>query len=231
MSGAAANAVVECQQANPRPFSCYQSAPNDVWSLGVILVNLTCGRNPWKRACLEDSTFKAFVHDRNFLRTILPISEELNFILQRIFELDPRRRITLPELRNLIACCPRLTAQEVSSTPALPITPAYSLVSQATDTSMPVETADVPPMEPLPAMQYPLTTPAGVTVGRHGLLTPSDSPQLPPHTFGPKPAPAGLPFVHAPSAGYLFPTAWQRCVPTFHLPRPPACFWNSIPVY
>lgn len=99
----------ECQQTNPPPFACYASAPNDIWSLGVILVNLTCGRNPWKRASTDDTTFRAYLKDPEFLRTILPVSSELNVILRRIFECDPVKRITIPELRQLILDCPRFT--------------------------------------------------------------------------------------------------------------------------
>lgn len=89
--------------------SWYESAPNDVWSLGVILVNLTCGRNPWKRASIEDSTFRAYLKDPLFLKSILPLSDEMICILSRIFECDPRKRITIPELRNLILDCPQFT--------------------------------------------------------------------------------------------------------------------------
>jgi serine/threonine protein kinase len=104
------NSDLECQQNNPRPFSCYASPQNDIWSLGVVLVNLSCGRNPWKRASTEDSTFRAYLKDPEFLRTILPLSSELNVILRRIFECDPLKRITIPELRRLILDCPRFTA-------------------------------------------------------------------------------------------------------------------------
>lgn len=100
---------LECQQTSPRPYACYASAPNDVWSLGVILVNLTCGRNPWKKASLDDSTFRAFRKDRNFLRSILPLTPELDSILARVFECDAQKRITLPELRELIVACPYFT--------------------------------------------------------------------------------------------------------------------------
>lgn len=114
----------ECQQSAPKPFASYASAPNDVWSLGVILVNLSCGRNPWKRACCEDSTFRAFLRDRTFLKSILPLSPELNAILSRIFEPDPSKRITLPELRELILSCDRFTT--FSPVPSQPLTPPYS---------------------------------------------------------------------------------------------------------
>ncbi|KAI9844758.1 MAG: hypothetical protein M1837_005291 [Sclerophora amabilis] len=99
----------ECQQTSPKGFSGYLSGPNDVWSLGVILVNLTCGRNPWKRASTEDSTFRAYLKDSKFLRSILPLSGELDTILRQIFECDPMKRITIPELRERILRCPRFT--------------------------------------------------------------------------------------------------------------------------
>ncbi|PGH23375.1 RAN protein kinase [Polytolypa hystricis UAMH7299] len=114
----------ECQQSNLTP---YASAPNDVWSLGVILVNLSCGRNPWKRASSEDSTFRAYLKDPQFLRTILPLSPELNSILRRIFECDPQKRISIPELRRLIVECPRFTVRPGSaySVPSSPSCQSY----------------------------------------------------------------------------------------------------------
>lgn len=99
------------------------TAANDVWALGVILVNLTCGRNPWKRASLEDSTFRAYLKDPFFLQSILPLSTEAVVILSRIFERDPSKRITITELRSLIVDCPRFTtlvgAPEVALHPLL----------------------------------------------------------------------------------------------------------------
>lgn len=74
-------------------------------------MNLTCGRNPWKRASFEDSTYKAYARNPRFLSTILPISEELNRILGLIFEVDPRKRIGLLELRSLIQGCSRFTTR------------------------------------------------------------------------------------------------------------------------
>ena len=110
----------ECHQVSGS--SCYTSAPNDVWSLGIILVNLTCGRNPWKRASLEDSTFRAYTNNPKFLRSILPLSLELDSILRRIFEFDPRKRITTLELRKLILRCTRFTTYPaaIRMTPSTP---------------------------------------------------------------------------------------------------------------
>ncbi|KAK1703622.1 uncharacterized protein CLUP02_11978 [Colletotrichum lupini] len=90
-----------------RPF--YFCAPNDVWSLGVILVNLTCGRNPWKQASFEDSTYRAYTRCPETLKSILPVSDELNDILGRIFTRNPDQRITLAELKARIQACSMFT--------------------------------------------------------------------------------------------------------------------------
>lgn len=87
----------------------YATAPNDVWALGVILINLATGRNPWKQASLKDDAFRAYLTDPDFLLSILPISRELNRILKRIFCIDPMRRITLPELKEKIRNCKYFT--------------------------------------------------------------------------------------------------------------------------
>jgi serine/threonine protein kinase len=106
---------LECQdQSSGKPY--YACAPNDIWSLGVILVNLTCGRNPWKSASPKDSTFRAYMEDRHFLKSILPLSDELNEILGMIFELDPTRRIKLDELMQRILNCHQFTKPQVPAT-------------------------------------------------------------------------------------------------------------------
>ncbi len=87
----------------------YASLPNDVWSLGVILVNLTCGRNPWKRASLEDETYFAYLNDPSFLCTILPLTYEFNTVLSRIFDPNPRTRISLADLRACVVALAHFT--------------------------------------------------------------------------------------------------------------------------
>ncbi|ORY66010.1 Ran1-like protein kinase [Pseudomassariella vexata] len=115
----------EClDPSSQRPF--YFCAPNDVWSLGVILVNLTCGRNPWKQASFEDSTYHAFTRNPDFLKTILPLSDELNDILGRIFTRNPDQRITLPELKSSILACSRFTILATGAAQQLPLSPPAS---------------------------------------------------------------------------------------------------------
>jgi hypothetical protein len=93
----------------------------------VILVNLTCGRNPWKRACFSDHTFRSYMRDSSFLQSILPVSDEISYILNRIFVLDPTQRMTLPELRDLIMACNQFTIPELplSPPPSPPLDVSY----------------------------------------------------------------------------------------------------------
>ncbi|GAA6017918.1 hypothetical protein JCM8202_006198 [Rhodotorula sphaerocarpa] len=102
----------ECQGGLFQRLSTYSTPHNDVWSLGVILVNLTCGRNPWKQACPSDETFCAYLGNPDFLRSILPISDHTNRILKRIFALNPQARISLAELRREILAVKRFTMTE-----------------------------------------------------------------------------------------------------------------------
>ncbi|KAI8344270.1 kinase-like domain-containing protein, partial [Chlamydoabsidia padenii] len=100
----------ECQSGllrDNKKIKGYGTQQNDIWSLGVILINLVTGRNPWRQATMEDSTFAAYTQQPDhFFSTILPtISTELDELLQRIFCLDPAHRISLFELKWRILEC------------------------------------------------------------------------------------------------------------------------------
>jgi hypothetical protein len=112
-------------------------------------VNLCCGRNPWKRASPQDPTFLAYLKGPEFLRTILPLSVELNSILRRIFECDPRKRISIAELRNLILDCPRFTVRPGS---ALPVQQPCDAYSYPKETCEYVGCGQCPPSPPPDAM-------------------------------------------------------------------------------
>jgi serine/threonine protein kinase len=72
------------------------------------------------------------MRDPNFLKSILPLSSELNVILRRIFEVDPSRRISIAELKDMIISCDRLTT---SSPPLQCHTPPYSPVDPSRDST------------------------------------------------------------------------------------------------
>lgn len=111
-------------------------------------MNLTCGRNPWKKASSEDSTFRAYLKDPEFLRSILPLSSELNSILRRIFECDPRKRISISELRKLIVACPRFTTTTRSSTAPAPPCESYDYIKEPVTFVNGVKCPPSPPGEP-----------------------------------------------------------------------------------
>jgi len=114
-----------------------------------MLVNLTCGRNPWKKASPDDSTFRAFLKDPNFLSSILPLAPELNMILRRIFECDPQQRISLAELRDLILACPRFTMSSYHELPPTPPAQTYEYVDTMDCANMALPPS--PPASPPPA--------------------------------------------------------------------------------
>ncbi|PBP15932.1 Ran1-like protein kinase, partial [Diplocarpon rosae] len=105
--------------------AAYRCAPNDIWSLGVILVNLTCGRNPWKQASVADSTYRAFTANPDFLRTILPLSGELSEILSRVFQRNPADRITISEFKRRILLCSTFSSRSIPSAPTSPSPSPY----------------------------------------------------------------------------------------------------------
>jgi hypothetical protein len=69
---------------------------------------------------VEDSTYKAFLRNPNFLKTILPLSDELNQILGMIFERNPEDRITVSQLKRRIMECSVFCAPSVYTPPTSP---------------------------------------------------------------------------------------------------------------
>lgn len=94
----------------------------DVWSLGILLINLTCIRNPWLKAHqTEDPTFQYFVKDPTILKKILPISDELYVVLASILQINPHNRISLVLLLDMIKNLTSFTTSgPLSTVPVLP---------------------------------------------------------------------------------------------------------------
>ncbi|BFZ62784.1 Serine/threonine protein kinase [Saitoella coloradoensis] len=95
---------------NVRGDTPYPNDSNDVWSLGVILINILTGRNPWPYACPSQAPYHQYLHDRTFLQSMLPcLSEEICEILYHVLEPEYERRWTVREFRDAILRCGRLS--------------------------------------------------------------------------------------------------------------------------
>jgi serine/threonine protein kinase len=95
--------ILECQAGDTSSNKDYSPLHNDIWSLGIMLLNLTTGRNPWKSATIADPTFRAYRRNaRDFLPTVLPISEELNDVLIQVLAIDWKKRISLSKFRRAV---------------------------------------------------------------------------------------------------------------------------------
>ncbi|EMD38812.1 hypothetical protein CERSUDRAFT_133354, partial [Gelatoporia subvermispora B] len=84
-------------------YAPYSSRQSDVWALGVILINMIASCFPWGNAVVEDAGFKAFLDDPHSLYDRMPISHGLCEILERVFDVNPSERMTIPELRRAVA--------------------------------------------------------------------------------------------------------------------------------
>ncbi|KAI0746856.1 kinase-like protein, partial [Daedaleopsis nitida] len=81
----------------------YNTRANDIWALGVILLSMISGHNPWNHASLADPCYVAYRRNASFLREMLPISRCAHHVLARIFRRERAYRIGLSELREEIA--------------------------------------------------------------------------------------------------------------------------------
>lgn len=86
----------------------FPTLAGDIWLLGVLFINVTCARNPWPVANINDlhEVFANYIlHNRNILSTILPILREFNHVLDDIFQLNPNDRVSLGDLYAKVVLC------------------------------------------------------------------------------------------------------------------------------
>lgn len=77
------------------------SRGSDVWALGVILINMIFGQNPWSSADMENPTFNMFIRkDPDVLQRKLGLSDEFNRVVKRMFSKNVFDRYSLDELRQ-----------------------------------------------------------------------------------------------------------------------------------
>ena len=82
----------------------YMTATNDIWCLGVLLINIACGRHaPWKHATTQDAFFRGYLRQPAMLRCILPVSSEVHDLLSRVFKITAANRISIHDFRIAVS--------------------------------------------------------------------------------------------------------------------------------
>lgn len=91
-------------QVGKQPYFC---SSNDVWSLGIILINLLTGHNPWNEPTLENKRFNCYVSEpKKYMQKQFKFSDEFCAVLGKVFAIDPLDRPTAAELCGLVAEIP-----------------------------------------------------------------------------------------------------------------------------
>ncbi|KAI8342894.1 kinase-like domain-containing protein [Chlamydoabsidia padenii] len=100
----------------------YDAAASDVWSLGILLLALMFGRNPWQEANLADPVFTEYKRHPVMLKhTLFPdlSLELLAWLQQAVLNPDPRQRVSVSDLLKQFQMLPAL--YDDGSTPLTPV--------------------------------------------------------------------------------------------------------------
>ncbi|PVU95574.1 hypothetical protein BB561_001719 [Smittium simulii] len=95
--------------------STYNCEKNDIWALGVILVNLTTKCSPWNKAVPADPRFAKFLASRSFFFSMANISIYFNSVLRKVLNINPNNRCSIKKLAILVSKCNRFTINKKSS--------------------------------------------------------------------------------------------------------------------
>ncbi|KAI8824885.1 kinase-like domain-containing protein [Fimicolochytrium jonesii] len=85
----------DCDIARADPYDC---AKADAWSLGVVLVNLVTGKNPWYEADLSDPLYAAYLSGKPVLRHTFGFSEKFDNVVRSILDPNPATRCAVRDV-------------------------------------------------------------------------------------------------------------------------------------
>ena len=80
----------------------YSTSHADIWSLGIILLNLITARSPWTKALTTEQTYNDFLTRPEVLRELLPLSDGAAAIIISLLDPVPTERLSLTALREAI---------------------------------------------------------------------------------------------------------------------------------
>ncbi|KAJ3065585.1 hypothetical protein HDU98_011067 [Podochytrium sp. JEL0797] len=162
--------------ASADPTKGYSPIASDVWALGILLVNLLFSKNPWFEATMEDPIFSIYVTTRpDILRHHFKISEEFDAILHRVFNLDPAKRLALPDFKRLVNALPTFLEEDLENSVPQSVPESTEAVAAAqqhqpippSDRQTPVSPDAVAPPLPLQKNSNPFRSAKGFGSGRN----------------------------------------------------------------
>jgi serine/threonine protein kinase len=80
----------------------YVSSANDVWALGIILINMLTSRNPWECPSRSNRDFQKFRKNPQSFFKDFKFSKEFVMVLEKVFQNDPFDRPNVEELSILV---------------------------------------------------------------------------------------------------------------------------------
>jgi serine/threonine protein kinase len=72
-------------------FKEFSSEMNDIWSFGIIILNILSKKHPWTRACLSDELYCKIFSEDDYFKTNLHVSNGMNELLYSIFSKETNR--------------------------------------------------------------------------------------------------------------------------------------------
>lgn len=103
----------ESEILDQEEFEPYDAAASDIWSLGILLLALLFGRNPWQEATEMDIAFTEFKKDPMSLLQLFPdLSPECMQFLQKVLAIDPKQRVSISEMKSLFSELNNLTIDQ-----------------------------------------------------------------------------------------------------------------------
>ncbi|KAF7727892.1 hypothetical protein EC973_006891 [Apophysomyces ossiformis] len=92
----------------------YDSSASDVWSLGILLIALMFGRNPWQEATTMDPAFAEFKRHPTMLKQQLfpALSASAYRFIKSVLAVDANKRPTVAEMKKQFAALDNLYSDE-----------------------------------------------------------------------------------------------------------------------
>lgn len=192
------NVMIECNNSGGA-YKTFDAERNDIWALGVIFATILGGRMPWHKASEDDVNYIRHMRHPHYLRQVLPISREANFILQRIFHPCPEYAPSLDDIRLMVNAAKTffMDDREISRSKRLQyIADKFVAAHRFVEAAMDAESDTSVDSVNSPERQQGLQS-HSLAAMEEGRMQPEGTPAPKPFVFGMMLAPGGSPALSA----------------------------------